>query len=468
MYAKGKKGKDKRYYTGKRSKSKKMKLDHGVEFTKGEVVVYESGSKIYKGIIDGRSIEVEGSFVVKPEIESVRRDIVPESCNIKRLKELCLEENEYVKGMTVLVTWEEAEGGFIMLVPALVVEVSSSYCWVKSGGGVTREGSMQKVNKDEMCKIISEDQVMKDDENMNTEQYDIEQNNINVVRLVLHTTQEQLCQLTETYNRTKEKLAAATTNACQLAEQNVELNNILIAAVGKIKSLEEELSKAVTKTQADKTLYALIATQRDNLDYQSKRIVALEKKILDLRREHQLQKGAMSKQLQELEDENRQLRDSLNELSRQKDTWLQSKPSSKPGVLQTRDINMKKYASYIQVESVKKASSNVNEKILKKRADKLNEVLNVISSPSTTPDTIDIITTLAAYLKRHPEIALPACQAANISFMRELSVKECVDLKLLLKLPMTKLKDLRRFLSNHNIRFMPSDQHLYKEMRCKS
>ena len=46
-----------------------------------------------------------------------------------------------------------------------------------------------------------------------------------------------------------------------------------------------------------------------------------------------------------------------------------------------------------------------------------------------------------------------------------MTAKETVDLKVLLKLPMTKLKDLRRFLANHNIKFMPSDAHLYKDMR---
>ena len=57
------------------------------------------------------------------------------------------------------------------------------------------------------------------------------------------------------------------------------------------------------------------------------------------------------------------------------------------------------------------------------------------------------------------------CKHNLYIFSLELTAKETVDLKVLLKLPMTKLQDLRRFLANHNIKFMPSDTHLYKDMR---
>ena len=53
---------------------------------------------------------------------------------------------------------------------------------------------------------------------------------------------------------------------------------------------------------------------------------------------------------------------------------------------------------------------------------------------------------------------------SHLTFVAELTTKETVDLKVLLKLPTKKLRDLRRFLSNHNIKLFPS---IYDEMKGK-
>ena len=49
----------------------------------------------------------------------------------------------------------------------------------------------------------------------------------------------------------------------------------------------------------------------------------------------------------------------------------------------------------------------------------------------------------------------------------ELNSKDAVDLKVLLRLPMTRMRDLRRFLSSYNVKLLPSDKQLYEEMSCK-
>lgn len=55
----------------------------------------------------------------------------------------------------------------------------------------------------------------------------------------------------------------------------------------------------------------------------------------------------------------------------------------------------------------------------------------------------------------------------NMFLLLELTTKEAVDLKVLLKLPMNRLRDLRRFLTNHNIKIFPSERPIYDELKGK-
>ena len=49
-----------------------------------------------------------------------------------------------------------------------------------------------------------------------------------------------------------------------------------------------------------------------------------------------------------------------------------------------------------------------------------------MSSKEENPNTEDVIATLAAYLKRNPRIAIPACQTAKLSFQKgKLSATKC-------------------------------------------
>ncbi|XP_072032273.1 uncharacterized protein [Amphiura filiformis] len=175
----------------------------------------------------------------------------------------------------------------------------------------------------------------------------------------------------------------------------------------------------------------------------------------------------------ELKKENSTLKDANNILNQQKRqrNSLQKNPQmdeNTPDVIGLREEKRKKYQTFIRIDRPSKPSSDVNldKKTLKRRADRIHEVLKAVSARENPSDE-DIITTLATYLRRHPEIALPACQSARIQIIKELTTKETVDLKVLLKLPMKKLRDLRRFLSNHNIKLFPSEHPIYNELKAR-
>ena len=357
MFAKGSAGKRKHYFTGKRRKKQKTKTE---QVSEGDVVVFESRDRLFKGVICGRSDDdvVGDCYVIKPDTDSERKDFVPYNSNVKPLSELHLAENDIAKGLSVLVTWEELDG-FISLEPAVILEVCDTHCWVKA-----KDGNAQQVNKDEMCRLPRKDLALPDDEAITCT---VDESNINVIRLVLHTTQQQLVQVTETYHRTKQELSAVSSNGHELASKNIELNNICVEAIEKVQALEKQLSSAVTKSRGDHTLYNVISEQKQMLDYQSMKIIALEKQIITLREEHQTQQASMATQIQVLQEENAQLQQTITATGQ----WVQQ--ASKPGIVKVRG-GLTKPTSYLQVDGVTKRSTCVDRKTLKKRSEKLNEV----------------------------------------------------------------------------------------------
>ncbi|XP_072022414.1 uncharacterized protein [Amphiura filiformis] len=472
MNAKGWNGKRKPYYTGRHRKHKKRKVDQLV-FVKDDVVVYESaGGKVFKGVVFGKCetcIHTGGCYLIRPESASNdgRLDHVTATSNPRLLESLLINE-ELKANMTVLVTWQELEDGFVELKPARLVDVQDGFCWVH-----TKDGNLFRVGKEEMCNILEESQSIH-----YTNRTRVNEENVNVIRLVLHTTQTQLNQLASTYTNVKAQLEYAVQNEQELSQKNVELSHLLKESIEKIQELEKQLSNSLTQNQANHTLYNLVSCQNELLDEKAKQILDLQKNITNLREEHQQQQQELHNRITALEEELKQTQNETKETNAEKDALVhmlkaQHKASLKPDPYQSNNqvIGLRKdktrYQTYMKVELPMKRSSVTNIKTLKRRAEKLHEILEVISSPSPQPDTVDIIATLAAYLKNHPEVALPACQTANIPLAQELTPQEVVDLKVLLRLPMAKLQDLRRFLANHHIKFMPSDTRLYKERRSR-
>ncbi|XP_071948723.1 uncharacterized protein [Antedon mediterranea] len=90
--------------------------------------------------------------------------------------------------------------------------------------------------------------------------------------------------------------------------------------------------------------------------------------------------------------------------------------------------------------------------------------LEVISSREESTDE-DLIATLMVFVKQNPRISLEAFKRAGINYINKLSTSETLDLKLLLRLPMQKLRQLRTFLTNHGIPVLASDRKLYKELK---
>ena len=143
---KGCMGKNKRYYTGKHRKSKKHKKTL-CNFGEGDTILYESGGRLFKAVIETRNDDNE--FVVKPDAGSTdRRDIVSDKQSPHKLTDLQLTNDEIAEGLSVLVTWQIVDGGFVELVPAQIVDIQDAFCWTKPGNG---DGFI-RVGHDEMCK----------------------------------------------------------------------------------------------------------------------------------------------------------------------------------------------------------------------------------------------------------------------------------------------------------------------------
>ena len=94
----------------------------------GSVAVFEDGGKIFKGVVSSK-IDGQESYVQPDANGNTRRNYqISDSSSPHMLRDLIIEEKDYVNGMTVLVTWQELEDGhgFVELVPAQIVEANNT------------------------------------------------------------------------------------------------------------------------------------------------------------------------------------------------------------------------------------------------------------------------------------------------------------------------------------------------------
>ncbi|XP_072040956.1 uncharacterized protein [Amphiura filiformis] len=448
MHSKGKKGERKRYFKqGYRRRKRKPTLN----FDSGENVVFEAKSgqvgktSLYVGRV--KSMVDNDMYIVESIVNEGRQCTISYQDNPRLIKELIVDSNDVKEGVTVLVAWQIING-FPELVPAQIVEVvGSEYVWVQSV-----KGECVKVHVDNIIKITKKEQIMTCAINADKPHVSIEQ--LNVVRLMLSATKNELATINCTYQKTLQQLQNKITDCENLQNQKEELNELHLKAIETIEQYRNDLMESTKTSQTIETLHSIIKTQEKDLDSLSKKVISLEEELQTAREDYQMQTNEINR-----------LKAANTNLHQMKDTTYKMTRNIGP-TLQAQQIRNKTRPTTflpIALPHHNNPSSKASRQTLRRRGEQLNEVLNVISA-RTNPTATDLIQTLAAFLRHHPDIAIPACKSAKIRFATEFDAKDAVDLKVLLRLPMTRMRDLRRFLSKRGVKLLPSDKHLYKEM----
>ncbi|XP_070573162.1 uncharacterized protein [Ptychodera flava] len=121
-------------------------------------------------------------------------------------------------------------------------------------------------------------------------------------------------------------------------------------------------------------------------------------------------------------------------LSRDKDTFVCRSPESD-----------KRGTAYHKLAKPAIASSIASQKSLEQRANALKSFLDSLSAKGEAT-TDDIVSTLAKFATIYKDVYTQAGIKAGILASQVLSPTETLDLKLLLRLPMKRLRELRTFL----------------------
>lgn len=121
-----------------------------------------------------------------------------------------------------------------------------------------------------------------------------------------------------------------------------------------------------------------------------------------------------------------------------------------------------KSKKYVNITEPSKKSEDLalNSRLLKERATKLHQIAELLSGDSEK----DIVQTLAQFMLLNKDVTLQAMERSGISSTHRLNAGDTVDLKLILGLPMYRLRELRTFLNNNNINILPSENVVRKEM----
>ncbi|XP_072027743.1 uncharacterized protein [Amphiura filiformis] len=369
------------------------------------------------------------------------------------VKDLVLKPVDLVKGTTVLVSWKVVTG-FVEVIPAQVVEVvDTSYLWVKPDD--SHSTGCVRVHIDNICKTTHDNQIL----NQDVDSITVSHEDVNIIRLMLSATQSELNAITSTYHNVLAELKQESNNNSDLKCQMSELQQLYDDSLNTVKEYKQQLLDSVNTSQEQSTLQDIILRHTKDLEEKQTEILRLDATIQILREENKRQE----EEIRNLHQDNCRLQEILKE----RNIKYEQRPAGGDNVVRVRKIGTtsKRPESFypLSIPNANSSSSTAGRMTLKRRAEQLNQVLHIISARKD-PSQADIVQTLAQFLRQYPDIALPACKTARISFQTDISPKDAVDLKVLLRLPMSRMRDLRRYLSRLKIRLLPSDRHLYKEM----
>ncbi|XP_072019294.1 uncharacterized protein [Amphiura filiformis] len=276
---------------------------------------------------------------------------------------------------------------------------------------------------------------------------------------MLSATQSELNAITSTYHNVLAELKQESNNNSDLKCQMSELQQLYDDSLNTVKEYKQQLLDSVNTSQEQSTLQDIILRHTKDLEEKQTEILRLDATIQILREENKRQE----EEIRNLHQDNCRLQEILKE----RNIKYEQRPAGGDNVVRVRKIGTtsKRPESFypLSIPNANSSSSTAGRMTLKRRAEQLNQVLHIISARKD-PSQADIVQTLAQFLRQYPDIALPACKTARISFQTDISPKDAVDLKVLLRLPMSRMRDLRRYLSRLKIRLLPSDRHLYKEM----
>ncbi|XP_064648397.1 uncharacterized protein LOC135500709 [Lineus longissimus] len=143
---------------------------------------------------------------------------------------------------------------------------------------------------------------------------------------------------------------------------------------------------------------------------------------------------------------------------------LEVKESSRD-VIQVRSLSSgKRCSQFARVPRPEVPASNAKPRSLSDRSKCLKNVLKMLCN-NDEPSRSDMVTLLTHFVKNNKDIVLEACQNAKVSVVEKLSPGDSVDLKILLKLPMSRFRDLRLFLESHGVSVLANELLMRQEMK---
>ena len=244
----------------------------------------------------------------------------------------------------------------------------------------------------------------------------------------------------------------------KIMEEYYLLHNQYIVARNQVENCKEELLqlnshyvealKLISETKKQ-----LQQSEKENLNMREEN-AALQKEVEHYKTINKLLKVTYEKRIKTLEDENKTLTDFQE---RKKD--LLEVTGQENTIIKVRQCDAKtKPDIYCRLPQLLKNSSELDGKAIKKRAEKLHEVLTHLSGPDATKE--DIMATLNEFSKQHPDL----CTQGLGSSHKILSPGESVDLKLFLSLPMYSFRKLREFLEDKGISILAGETAMRKNL----
>ncbi len=232
-------------------------------------------------------------------------------------------------------------------------------------------------------------------------------------------------------------------------EKNLENCDNYIQALETIKELQTQ----IMSISQEKELYSKITTEKLTVIERTyeRRITALEDEI-----------DSLKKNLAQKEEQTGHLKEKCAKET-EKNEQLKAKYSKLEDQFKEQQSEKRK-KNFVKVPLPTLSSSQVSTKTLNERVKSLHRLLKLLSSRGDSNESDEISITLGHYLKKHPEITLKAMDIAGISVNSHLSAGQSLDLKLLLKLPMYRLRELRSYLKSIGIDILASERTIRAEM----
>ena len=379
------------YKTHFKGSGKRRKFNFSLDI--GSDVVFDYKDAILLGRVTSKI--AESKYIVIPNGGGDNEVHVTWQNNPHPVNDVKLTSTTHINIGDVVLVQHSLDMNFVVLVPSTVIEINKNHLWVKPDDKHSR-----LCIKIPICHAYHTKKNYKLDPHLSTT--NISPSDINIVKLMLLTTQAELVHITKVKDHVQQQLTQTTNETVILRSKVSELTQLYKQSCTIIQQLTHQLLQEHKTSHQMATLQATLLQKEEELTNYQKQLISSQAEVADLRLQVQTQElelQHLSNQLDQTLTTNKEElaaqqtkhdeqiaslkathQEQLASEKAKQDHHLETRPTPLPNIIEARPAgNDKRMATYMRLEvpGPSNPSSEASAKSLARRAKQLEEVCNL-------------------------------------------------------------------------------------------